>query len=401
MIKFEEALEKVLSSTIETGVEYRELDNCLNKVLAEDIKADRDIPPFNKSAVDGYAISNLDSDGRYRILGCIQAGAKPEGKVGFGECYKVMTGAMVPKGASHIIMVEDTYDSEGYMHISQTRISSAMKSNVCYRGEDAIKGDTILKRGSLITPAHIANLASLGIFHVPVSMTPDIGIISTGNELVDPRANPEEFQIRDSNSWQLKAQLSKSGIKSMNFGIAKDRIEELTDAFTKACGECDIIILSGGVSMGEYDLVPEVIVSKGFEIIFDRISVQPGKPTTFAVKRDRENRVSKVAFALPGNPVSSLIQFELLVKPFIFKSMGGDYSPLKLTLPSSERYNRKNIDRVSFVPVKINKDGTFSFIKYNGSAHIASVVDGFTMASIPIGKMNIEENEKLEVYFFN
>ena len=146
----------------------------------------------------------------------------------------MMTGAMVPKGASHIIMVEDTYDSEGYMHISQTRISSAMKSNVCYRGEDAIKGDTILKRGSLITPAHIANLASLGIFHVPVSMTPDIGIISTGNELVDPRANPEEFQIRDSNSWQLKAQLSKSGIKSMNFGIAKDRIEELTDVFTKA-----------------------------------------------------------------------------------------------------------------------------------------------------------------------
>ncbi len=232
-------------------------------------------------------------------------------------------------------------------------------------------------------------------------MTPDIGIISTGNELVDPRANPEEFQIRDSNSWQLKAQLSKSGIKSMNFGIAKDRIEELTDVFTKACGECDIIILSGGVSMGEFDLVPEVIVSKGFEIIFDRISVQPGKPTTFAVKRDRENRVSKVVFALPGNPVSSLIQFELLVKPYIFKSMGGDYSPLKLTLPSSERYSRKNIDRVSFVPVKIDKEGTFSFIKYNGSAHIASVVDGFTMASIPIGKMNIEENEKLEVYFFN
>lgn len=402
MIKFEEALNTVLDNAQHLPTEATLLESSYGRVIATDILADRDMPPFDKSAVDGYALKQEDLGKRLLVLENIAAGYTPQKVVVPGTCSKIMTGAMMPQGADFIVMVEDTTENEGFMELNAGSDKLKLRNNVCYRGEDIKKGDVLLRKGKVISAAETAILASAGYSDVVVSRVPVIGILSTGDEIVEPGIAPSPSQIRNSNGWQLRAQALSTCSEVNYYGIIGDHPGHLEEAIARATSECDITIITGGVSAGDFDYVPGIIRKCGFKILFDKVAVQPGKPSTFAVKKadSKGNTVSNAIFALPGNPVSSLIQFEMLVKPYIIKSMGGSYSPLRLSLKAAQEFKRRNTDRLSLIPVVINPDGTFSPVRYNGSAHIAAMTDADAIAEIPAGIGKIAEGEETTVHIF-
>ncbi len=404
MITFSRALEIVKENALNPHSEKIPLEASPGRVLTTHITADRDMPPFNKSAVDGFACKKRELEmlisgnieNGLRIIETIPAGCKPGLAVGERECSRIMTGAMLPEGADYVIMKEDVSEIDGYIKLTCGDVPTGRGSNICLRGEDFKKGDLLIKSGTTIGASHVAVLASAGIIMPEVGVAPVTGILSTGDEIVEPHAHPEDFQIRDSNGVQLAVQACRYCSKVNRYGIVKDKREDLAEALTKAERECDIIILTGGVSMGDFDFVPEILNKLGFKILFDKIAVQPGKPSTFAVKEGINGK--KVVFALPGNPVSSYLQFELLVKPFIYKSMGSDYSPTKVSVPASERYARRNSERTAFFPVTLNCDGSFSPVNYNGSAHILAMTVADGVACIPAGKGVINKGEFADVF---
>jgi molybdopterin molybdotransferase len=215
-----------------------------------------------------------------------------------------MTGAAIPDGADCVIMVEDTK----ILDSGKVRFKGIFsKENIAKRGEDVSKGDILLKTGKLLSPPDIAVLASSGHTMVSVARKPSVAVISTGNELVEPWNVPEKSQIRNSNSYQLMAQVERAGALGKYYGIAVDDENETFSILEQAILENDMVLITGGVSMGDFDFVPAVMAKAGVNILFSRVAVQPGKPTTFGTKGE------KVVFGLPGNPVSSFIQFEMLV----------------------------------------------------------------------------------------
>ncbi|PKO98210.1 MAG: hypothetical protein CVU13_11280 [Bacteroidetes bacterium HGW-Bacteroidetes-8] len=412
MITFRQAIDLVLENSLELPGEYVPLQECAGRVLAVDVFADRDMPPFNKSAVDGFACKRGDlfsqGDGqqekRFTILETIPAGYSPRAEIKEGECSRIMTGAVVPNGADYILMVEDSEVKDSYMKVrdgnpaEKGNLSATKGSNICYKGEDIKQGETIIRSGTTIGPAQIAVLAGAGVCRVNVSVRPKVGVLSTGDEIVEPHIVPLDFQIRDSNGAQLTAQ-AKSYADVMFYGIVKDGRDELYRAIQKASSECDILILTGGVSMGEFDYVPEVLCKSGFNLLFNKVAVQPGKPSTFGVmKRTGSKLTGKVVFALPGNPVSSYIQFEMLVKPFIIKSMGGNYFPKSIMLPSATDYKRRNSERTALIPVTIEKEGSFIPVNYNGSAHILAMTLSDGVAMIPTGINRVQKGETAEIF---
>ncbi|MDO9680128.1 MAG: molybdopterin molybdotransferase MoeA [Bacteroidales bacterium] len=399
MISFEEALKIVLENAQYLPHESIKLEDSAGRVLASDIYADRDMPPFDKSAVDGYALKREELGNPLRVVENIAAGYVPKNEVISGTCSKIMTGAVIPAGADFVVMVEDTVEVSGFMDLKEKEEKFKKRNNICYKGEDISEGDLLLSRGTVISPAATAILASAGFSVVSVSKVPVVGIFSTGDEIVEPEVTPLPSQIRNSNGWQLRMQALSTCSKVKYYGIVKDSPELLHAAVLKSIEECDITIITGGVSAGDFDYVPGIIKECGFNILFDKVSVQPGKPSTFAVKKADYNE-NKVIFALPGNPVSSLIQFEMLVKPYIIKSMGGNYLPLKLSLPAGEDFTRKNNERLSFIPVVINPEGTFSPVRYNGSAHIAAMAHADAIAEIPVGVKQILAGEKATIHIF-
>ncbi|HBG23994.1 MAG TPA: hypothetical protein DDX10_02800 [Rikenellaceae bacterium] len=419
MITFRQAIDLVLGSSLKLPCEDVPLWECTGRVLAVDIFADRDMPPFNKSAVDGFACrrgdlfpqGNEQIEKRFTILETIPAGYRPTMEIKEGECSRIMTGAVVPNGADYVLMVEDSEVEDGFMKIRAGNknekgvLSATRGSNICYKGEDIKQGETIIKSGTTIGAAQVAVLAGAGVCSVRVSTRPKVGVLSTGDEIVEPHITPLDYQIRDSNGAQLTAQ-AKSCADAKFYGIVKDGRDELFAAIQKVSSECDILILTGGVSMGEFDYVPQVLTECGFKILFDRIAVQPGKPSTFGIKERAEPGKEiveplKVVFALPGNPVSSYVQFEMLVRPFIMKSMGGSYFPKSIILSSATEYKRRNSERTALIPVTIEKNGTFTPVKYNGSAHIMAMTLSDAVAMIPVGVTRIEKGETAEIFILS
>jgi len=388
MILFEEAYEIVMQYAHPLGTEQVGLTDLLNRIIAEDIVSDMDMPPFDKSAMDGYACRRKDLPGILTVVEEIPAGKIPEKKISQNQCAEIMTGAMVPEGADCVIIVEQT-EQVGLDKIRFT--GKKTEDNICYRGEDIKKSEVVLKRGTRMKPQQVAIMASMGIVHPAVYRRPLVGIISTGDELVEPDKSPAHSQIRNSNAYQLIAQVWSTGAIPGYEGIAADTAESTTENIQKAMDKNDIILLTGGVSMGEYDLVPDIMTGLGIEQKFQRIAMQPGKPTIFGVKGE------KLCFGLPGNPVSSFLLFELLVKPLLFGLMGHHYSPLNLILPMAVGYKRKKSVRESWFPVRINADGEVEPMDYHGSAHLYSLNETTGMVSIPIGETTIQKGEKVHV----
>ena len=388
MISFKEALEIVTEEVFIQDAERIGFKLVLNRVLAEDIKSDMDMPPFDKSAVDGYACKKEDLAHVLEVIEIIPAGKPPEKVVGKKQCSKIMTGAPMPDGADTVIMVEDIEELPG----NRIRyLKDTVKNNVCYRGEDISEKEIVLKKGTLIKPQHIAVLATAGSVKPLVFKKIKVSVISTGDELVEPGVKPAASQIRNSNAWQLTAQIENMGAEANYIGIALDTEESTRQMITKAFEGNDVVLLTGGVSMGDYDHVPKVLHELGVEIKFKSIAVQPGRPTVFGT-RDKQ-----FIFGLPGNPVSSFVQFELLVKPLVYKLSGYDYKPVPVKLPMGREYTRKKSTRLSWLPVRINSGGEVLPMDYHGSAHINSLTEADGLISIPVGKTELKKGDTVYV----
>jgi molybdopterin molybdotransferase len=388
MISFEQAYKIVMNSGFVMGTEVIPFTESLDRVLAGDVVSDMDMPPFNKSSVDGFACRKSDLGSDMEIIETIPAGVWPSKNVGEGECSSIMTGAPVPDGADCVVMVEYTeLPSAGKMRFKGT----FTKENIARKGEDVQKDDIVLKKGRIIRPQDIAVMASAGHTEVTVSKMPRIGVISSGSELVEPSEIPSISQIRNSNSSQLLAQVSRAGASGKYYGIAADIEDQTLSIVEKAISENDLVIITGGVSMGDFDFVPSVLEKAGVKILFKRIAVQPGKPTTFGLHPE------SVVFGLPGNPVSSFIQFELLIRPLIFQMMGHEWKPLMLRLPMNEKFERKSAERMAFIPVTVTDEGFVSAVEFHGSAHISALPDATGIIAMPVGKLVIEKEEIVSV----
>jgi molybdopterin molybdotransferase len=396
MITFENALQIILDATrAKRGVpdekcEYISLEEACGRILQQAVTADRDMPPFDKSAMDGYAClySDMVAETPLRLLETIPAGSVAKYAVTTGTCSKIMTGAALPLWADYVLMVEETWEENGFIYYTS---NPKRKANICYKGEDLNAGMTVLHPGCLIQPQHIAVLAAVGCTKIRVAKRVRVGIISTGDELTEPWESPETVQIRNSNGWQLLAQSKQAGALATYYGIAKDSADLFAPLLSTAIKESDVVIVSGGVSMGDFDIVPETAQRLGIDILFDRVAVQPGKPTTFGVGPDG------FFFGLPGNPVSSFIQFELMVKPLLMQLMGAHYTPLSLRLPLAHPYHRKQAERMAHLPAKIDPSGSCLLLNYHGSGHINSLEQAQGLVRIPIGVTSAIAGEPVEI----
>ncbi len=384
MITFEKAFEIVMNSAFETESETISFIDSGGRILAERIISDVEMPPFNRSAVDGYACHRKDLDNELEVLEVIAAGQVPDKIPGECQCSKIMTGAIVPDSCDIVIMVEDTVIlPSGRVRFTGTN----PKMNISLRGEDVRIGDVVLKSRKIIKPQDVAVMATVGHTKVIVKKVPVVGIISTGDELVEPSDVPDFSQIRNSNSYQLLAQVRRAGGAGRYWGIAPDNEIITYELIQKAINESDIVIITGGVSMGDFDFVPAVLKRAGVELLFEQVNVQPGKPTIFGTHS------RALVFGLPGNPVSSFIQFETLVRPLICRMMGYLWKSPEQKLPMAVRYERKSSARMGWIPVLITENIEVEPVDYHGSAHISSIPDADGIISVKSGIKIIEKGE--------
>ncbi|UCG46638.1 MAG: molybdopterin molybdotransferase MoeA [Phycisphaerales bacterium] len=381
MVSLEEALEIVLGSSRRVGAEGVDAQLARGRVLAEDVAADADVPSFERAVFDGYACRRADLGSELAVVETIRAGVRPEKTVGPRQCAKIMTGAAVPPGADCVIMVELTRE------VAANRIrftGSATGDNIRRTGEDIKAGQVVLHAGSLIRAQHIAVLCSFGHIRPLVARRPRVAVVATGDELVEPSAKPGPFQIRNSNGRQLAAQIEAVGAVARDYGAFADVPAEIDDVVKQAAKDNDVVIFSGGVSAGDFDFVPEILRQNKVRLLFEKIAVKPGKPTVFGVSPDA------CFFGLPGNPVSSFVAFELLVKPFLYGMMGHEYSPCCVQVPLGETVERKDAEREGWVPATISEAGTAEPVEYHGSAHILALCNAGGLISIPVGVARIE-----------
>ncbi len=390
MISFQEALYQVLNTNFLMKTETVHLHESMGRVLASDIVSDINMPPFDKSAMDGFAIKEADIDKELTIIETIAAGKTPEKKITEGTAAKIMTGAPVPEGADFVIQVELSEMTGS----NKVRFTGHPSNNIILKAEDVITGDKVLSKGQVIDARHIAVLAASGITEPLVYKKPLVGIISTGDEIVEPGIKPELSQIRNSNGHQLVGQIIQSHATPKYYGIVNDSYQATLNAIKKGLSECDILLLTGGVSMGDFDFVPKIITNLGISILFDAVAVQPGKPTTYG-KKD-----NKFVFGLPGNPVSAYIQFEILVKPLLQKITGTEIKSNTISLPLGINYKRKKGERKAYIPVNINNTGQVIPAEYHGSAHIFALPDADGLAVINEGFTELNKGDLVDVRLF-
>ena len=390
MISFQDALKTVLNTKLQLGTEKVSLLQAQGRVLAENSISDINMPPFNKAAMDGFAIRESDISNELTIIETVAAGQTPTKSVEAGQATKIMTGAPVPEGADFVIQVElsELVDAQ------TVRFTGRTKNNIIPFAEDVKAGDIVLNKGELMDARHMAVLASVGCVNPLVYKQPKVGIFSTGDEIVEPEYKPNASQIRNSNGNQLVAQVMQCNALPLYFGIVKDTYEETFNAIKTGLETCDVLLISGGVSMGDFDFVPKVLSDLGVTILFDSVAVQPGKPTTFGLKDD------KIIFGLPGNPVSSFVQFEILVKPLLYKLMGSHAPNKTIKLPLGKPFVRKKAERLEFLPITISDEGKVYRIEYHGSAHIFALPNAHGLAQINEGIKELNEGDLVDVRLF-
>jgi molybdopterin molybdotransferase len=319
MINFEEARALVLSALKTRPPESVLLARALGRTLARDIKARENIPPFTKATMDGYALRAEDIPGagqdaavELEVLEDLPAGRVSRKSVGRGQAVRIMTGAPLPKGADAVVMVEDTEKSGGLVKVRRT-VRPA--DNTGQAGEDLKKGELVLERGAVIGPAETGLLAAADLARIPVVRRPKLAVISTGDEIVEPGERKAAGQIRNSNGPALLAMALRAGADAKYLGIARDRSSSLRAKLARAKG-ADILVLSGGVSVGDYDLVRDELRTAGVKPVFWQVRIKPGKPVFFG------RRGSQLVFGLPGNPTSAMVTFLLFVQPAIERLLG-------------------------------------------------------------------------------
>lgn len=360
------------------------LENAFNRVLQEDVIADLNMPPFNKSAMDGYACRLEDIANELEVLEVISAGKIASVEIGKNQCVKIMTGAAVPPECDCVFMVEDAEE----LPENKVRCTNLnTNKNICYLGEDYKEGDVLLKKGTLINVPQMAVFAGAGYAEVLVSKRPKVTVIATGSELVSPSETPKPGQIRNSNSSQVITQLRKMNLEIVAELMLVDDYELLTKSFNKALESSDFVVFTGGASVGDFDFIPEILKEQGFKIYWDHTGIKPGNPMTFSEKD------GKFVFGLSGNPVSSFVQFELIAKPVICKLLGSNYTPLRVKARMNFTYQRKKANRLAIIPVVIDSNGAISEIPFHGSAHINALAFANVLLEVPMGVLTIQTDE--------
>lgn len=395
-----EALETILENTDRLSWEKVFLFEAVGMVSAEDITSPFDIPPYDNSAMDGYALKFKDTLGasrdnpvRLRIIGEVKAGDYPEGLcVNDGEAVKIMTGGIIPEGADAVVEVEETKEDNGEVLVFK---EVGPGKHVRRRGESVKKGEVIVKAGDTLTPGRVGLIASVGKSYVSVYRRPVVGILVTGDEVVDVDEPAREGSIKNSNTYSLYALSKEAGAVPVSLGIVKDDPETLKARFRETMESVDILLTTGGVSMGEYDYVRRVLEEVGIRLVFWKVSMKPGKPLVFGTCGKR------LFFGLPGNPVSCMVSFELFVKPAIKKLMGKrDVNPMVIKAVLQEDIPRQKDGRVHFARVVVKRDGErFSarLAGEQGSGILKSMAVGNGLAVIPPGDGFIRNGDVVDV----
>ena len=397
MQSIENALELILSNKQNFGTETISIHDCLDRVLAEDIYADRDYPPFNRATMDGYAIIsqdiNIGKNNLLKITDTIHAGEAKQFALESGNCIKIMTGAPVPKRANAVIRIEDTHINGNEIHFNVKQVKE--NQNIAIQGEDARKGDLLIKKGTKLNPNSISVLAVTGHAKLEVYKLPIIAIVSTGNEIVAVESVIQPHQIRDSNVHTLKNSLLNYCISAIQTALIVDDKIVLKNTLSELL-DTDIIIISGGVSKGDADYVPEILKHLGVIEIFHRVSIKPGNPLWFGKMPN-----GGVVFGLPGNPISVQVGYKVFIESFIRKCF--DMEPIEpLFLPLLGEKSKKS-NFTEYFPCKLtheNKKSGLAINKMNTSGDISTTNNSDGIAIHPSEKQTIEKGEFVEFYFW-
>ena len=402
-VKIAEAQKIILENISPVGTEQVPILKSLGRTIAKNIYSKDNIPPFDNSAMDGFALRSVDTNSAtntnpvtLKIIEDLPAGYLPHRKIKKGEAIRIMTGAIIPKGANCVVMVEETQETEQIEQKTESvKIFRAVKSgeNIRRRGEDVKKGELIIKEGTLLRPQELGMLAALGVARVTVFHRPRVAILSTGDELVDVRKTLTPGKIRNSNTYALYGQLLRSGAIPVNLGMAKDRPREISEKIKRGL-KADMLIVSAGVSVGYYDVVKEVLKDLGVKIKLWRVAMRPGKPLAFGMIK----RVP--VFGLPGNPVSSMVTFEQFVRPAIAKMSGrGNFTRLEVNAVIKREIKKKKGFRYFLRGKLEQKNGRFSVTPatYQGSGILSSMVLANCLIVIPEGVTEVKKGQIVKV----
>ena len=389
MVSLEEAVKIIEKQVIPLESEEVNIMDAMNRVLSDDVYSTQNIPPFDKAAMDGYACRKEDLFNILEIVDFIPAGHVSNiSGVLRGTCVKIMTGAPVPKGAD-IVFMKEYVEIIDEKHVRYT--GNSLNSNICMTGEDLKVNDLVLEKGTLIQSSHISVLSSLGIGKIKVSKQPVIAVLSTGSELAEPGTDLKDGQIFNSNGNQLVNRLRQLGFDVTYGGIVIDEYNNLKNRITELLNNHDVILLSGGVSVGDLDLVPQVITDMGFKVHLTELSTKPGKHNLFATNN------GKYVLGLPGNPVSSYVQLEVVGRILLNRLMGGNWNPIRILSKLSQPVSRKKFDRLEFIPVSFNDNGEIIQLSYHGSAHMHAMTNAQALLEIPSGVKQLSTSDKIYV----
>jgi molybdopterin molybdotransferase len=361
----------------------------LGQVLAEGVAADLDSPPFDKSMMDGYAVRAADG-GERRVVGEVAAGGSATVAVGLGEAVRIFTGAPIPAGADAVVKQEDT-TTDGDV----VRITSPVKpgQNIFRRGQEMKAGDVVLPAGAVLSPVALGVLAAVGQTEAMVFPRPTVGVIVTGNELVEADTRPTGGQIRNTNGPMLAGQAARAGAVSRYLGIARDDEAAMRALIADGLATSNVLLLSGGVSVGMYDLVPDVLKALGIDTHFHTVRMKPGKPLLFGTKD------GTLVFGLPGNPVSGYVGFELFVKPAIDKLLGREAVSREVALPLSEPLTA-NHDRPTYHPAVVARDSVRP-LPWSGSADLRGLLAANGFIVVPPGAVKWTAGDAVSVVLTN
>jgi len=398
MISVAEAIQIVRQQTHTLPVEQISLPHALGRVLAQDIVADSDLPPFDRSQMDGYAVRAVDAQAapvRLRIVGESAAGKGWHNQLDEGQAVRIMTGAPVPAGADSVQQIELTHELKDGTVVELLESVEEGKS-IVKRGAEIRAGETVLSAGTMINAAMMAVLAAFGYATVNVFQRPRVGVLATGTELVAVDQKPGQDQIRDSNNYSIAAYAELAGGVIERFPLTGDDTSLLKNQIAKAAETCDLIVTSGGVSMGVYDLTKSALKQLDAEIFFERVALRPGKPTVFARLPS-----GTLMFGLPGNPVSVAVTFNLFARTAALAMQGATEPALKRETAALARSVKGTADRESYLPVQLttNDDGELiAFpLKWGGSSDFVAFALTTALAIVPAGAKTVEAGSLVNV----
>lgn len=400
MTSVQKALDIILGALKPLPPEKVSIQEARGRVLAEDLAAPRNIPPRDNSAMDGYAFRHADVSGgtaRLTVVEAIPAGQEGSRPLEAGEAVKIMTGAPIPRGVDTVIPVEDTRAEGKEVELLKVPKPGA---NIRPAGEDVREGELVIPTGTMVRPAEVGMLASLGRSFVLVHQRPRVAVLATGDEIVDVDEPTEGGKIINSNSYGIAAQVAEAGGVPVVLGIGRDDPEGLKEMLDRAAA-CDVVITTGGVSVGDYDYVRPVLEDSGVAVQFWKVAMRPGRPVVFGLK----GRVP--VFGLPGNPVSAMVGFEEFVRPTLRRLQGHSrlFRPvLEAVLGEEAASVRVKAGRTDFVRCRVERDGSglrVVSVKSQGSGILKTMVEANALLVIPETSTGAEPGDRVFVQVYD